>query len=138
MVNFARLPFFLNAEGTPAFVIVVGENCPSLDIVFASSIATKVGFSSGELADIRIVDIVKFDEEVTEEDKKQLNLILIGTSETNTLIREISESGVHPHLEVGNPEDSDGSHYMFFKDPYGYGTHVLVIIRFAVMETAPP
>lgn len=137
MVNFARLPFFMDKEGAPAFIIVVGENCPSLDIVFASSVATKVGFSSGELADVTIVDIVKFDEEITEEEKKRMNLILIGNAKTNTLIQDIMQSGAHPDLEVGTPESHDGSHYMFFKDPYGYGTHVLVISRFAVMEAAP-
>ncbi|MBU7014830.1 MAG: hypothetical protein HXS43_08370 [Theionarchaea archaeon] len=138
MVNFARLPFFLDKEGAPAFIIVVGEDCPSMDIVFASSVARKVGFSSGELADVRILDIVKLDEEITEEEQKQFNLILIGNSETNTLIQEIVQSGKHPDLEVGNPESDEGSHYMFFKDPYGYGTGVLVITRFAVTEALPP
>jgi hypothetical protein len=138
MVNFSRLPFFMDNQGAPAFIIVVGEDCPSLDIVFASSVATKVGFSSGELADVTIVDIVKFDEEITEEEKKRMNLILIGNAKTNTLIQDIAQSGAHPDLEVGTPEPHDGSHYMFFKDPYGYGTHVLVITRFAVMEAASP
>jgi hypothetical protein len=138
MVNFSRLPFFMDNQGAPAFIIVVGEDCPSLDIVFASSVATKVGFSSGELADVTIVDIVKFDEEITEEEKKRMNLILIGNAKTNTLIQDIAQSGAHPDLEVGTPEPHDGSHYMFFKNPYGYGTHVLVITRFAVMEAASP
>ncbi len=137
MVDFSKLPFFIDKEGKPAFIIVVGEDCSSEDIVFASAMATKVGMSSDEHLDVEIVDIVKLDEEVTEEDKNQHNMILVGKPETNTIIQDIVKLGVQPNYEQGK-KGTEGSHYMFFIDPWGYGTHVLVITSFAVLEAVPP
>jgi hypothetical protein len=137
MVDFSKLPFFLDKEGNPAFIIVVGEDCPSVDIIFASSVATKIGMSSDEYLDVEIVDVIKLDEEVSEEDKKQHNMILVGTPESNTIIQDLLQLGVQPNFEQGE-KDTEDAHYMFFIDPWGYNTHVLVITKFSVQEAVPP
>ncbi len=138
MVDFSRLPFFMDKEGKPAFIIVVGEDCTSKDIILASAVASKIGHNTGEFVESEIIDIVKFDEEIREEDKKLYHMILIGKPETNTLIRDILHSGARPLHEIGEDSAEDKPRYMFFKDFWGYGTHVLIIMNFAIMEAPPP
>lgn len=138
VVDFSRLPFFTDEKGDPAFIVVVGEDSPSRDIVYASMVAQKVCIPTREFIDVRIVDIVKLDEEVREEDKKQYNMILIGKSHNNALIREILQSGIKPHLEVGKEDTEGESHYLFFKDPWGYGKSVLIIANYIIRGATPP
>ncbi|MFQ6089571.1 MAG: S-layer protein [Candidatus Methanofastidiosia archaeon] len=76
--------------------------------------------------DIEESELIKFDVDVTEEDKK-MNLILIGNSKNNLLIRELLE------LDI-KPDDSSDVNWMdfikdseFYTNPYGTGGDVLLV-----------
>ncbi len=74
------------------------------------------------------IDIVRLDSEVGHAEKKNYNMILIGTVESNSLIRDLVESGTTPSdgSTADWPESIEADH-KFYRNPFGTNKDIWVI-----------
>jgi len=74
--------FFVNSQGNPAVIIVVGENAPAADVTGALWIAESVEILCKEKGvAIDPETLIINDNEVTEEMKNEYNIVLVGGPE---------------------------------------------------------
>ena len=74
--------FFVDSEGNPIAIIVIGENAPAADVIGASWIAESVEILCKEKGvSIDPESLIINDNEVTEEMKNKYNIVLIGGPE---------------------------------------------------------
>ena len=120
--------FFVNAEGEPVVIIVVGENAPATDVTGAAWIAAAVETLAQEKgATIDPESLIVNDNEVTEDMKNTYNILLVGGPELidyngervirNTLTKELCDM---KHMTVEEP-------YMHIIDVFAKGKDVIIL-----------
>jgi hypothetical protein len=74
--------FFVDSQGSPAVIIVIGENAPAADVTGALWIAESVEILCKEKGvEIDPESLIINDNEVTEEMKNKYNIVLVGGPE---------------------------------------------------------
>jgi len=116
--------FFVNPENNgPNFCVVVGVIAPVSDIVSGSMMLTRIGSTFLALRDLDPSKALIIDESVTEDIKKNYNLILIGGPKINLISQELSDLG----LTTNEYWDSSKGDIVFLPNPFSYDNDIYIV-----------